>query len=88
MLNMLGAVAQFEREIIRERQTEGITKAAAAGKYKGRKPNRERTSEILEMRAQGKSIRKIAVALGCNSSTVQRAIKQTNSSSEALREAL
>lgn len=36
MLNVLGAVAQFEREIMLERQREGIAKAKAAGKYKGR----------------------------------------------------
>lgn len=35
MLNVLGAVAQFEREIMLERQREGIAKAQAAGKYKG-----------------------------------------------------
>jgi DNA invertase Pin-like site-specific DNA recombinase len=82
MLNMLGAVAQFERAMIRERQAEGIAKATSAGKYKGRVPNRERTSRILEMRAEGKSIRKIALALDCNPSTVQRAIKQEHSSNE------
>lgn len=37
MLNVLGAVAQFEREIMLERQREGIAKAKAAGKYRGRK---------------------------------------------------
>lgn len=35
MLTMLGAVAQFERELMLERQAEGIIKAKAAGKYKG-----------------------------------------------------
>lgn len=38
MLNVLGSVAQFEREIMLERQREGIAKAKAAGKYKGRAP--------------------------------------------------
>lgn len=42
MLNVLGSVAQFEREIMLERQREGIAKAKAAGKYKGRKPSVER----------------------------------------------
>ncbi|MBO1926738.1 recombinase family protein [Thiomicrorhabdus sp. 6S2-11] len=36
MLNVLGAIAQFERALIRERQAEGIAKAKAEGKYKGR----------------------------------------------------
>jgi DNA invertase Pin-like site-specific DNA recombinase len=38
MLTILGGVAQFEREIMLERQREGVVKAKAAGKYKGRKP--------------------------------------------------
>ena len=38
MLTVLGSVAAFEREIMLERQREGIAKAKAAGKYKGRKP--------------------------------------------------
>ena len=38
MFNMLGAIAQFERELIRERMMVGIAKAKAEGKYKGRAP--------------------------------------------------
>lgn len=38
MLTLLGGIAQFEREIMLERQREGIAKAKAEGKYKGRKP--------------------------------------------------
>ena len=38
-MHMLGAFAQFERSIIRKRQKEGIAKAKAAGKYRGRKPS-------------------------------------------------
>jgi DNA invertase Pin-like site-specific DNA recombinase len=38
MLTVLGGVAQFEREMMLERQREGVAKAKAAGKYKGRKP--------------------------------------------------
>lgn len=37
MLSMMGAVAQFERSMIRERQAEGIAKVKASGAYKGRK---------------------------------------------------
>ena len=35
MFNMLGSIAQFERELMLERQREGIAKAKAEGKYKG-----------------------------------------------------
>jgi DNA invertase Pin-like site-specific DNA recombinase len=38
MLNMFAAMAQFERETMLERQREGIAKAKAEGKCKGRKP--------------------------------------------------
>jgi DNA invertase Pin-like site-specific DNA recombinase len=38
MLTVLGGIAQFEREMMLERQREGVVKAKAAGKYKGRKP--------------------------------------------------
>ncbi|HAS6359170.1 TPA: recombinase family protein [Vibrio vulnificus] len=77
MLNMLGAVAQFERAIIRERQAEGIAKAVAKGKYKGRSPDTERNKKIWTLRESGTSIRKIASELKCNPSTVQRALKQS-----------
>ncbi len=78
MLNMLGAVAQFERAIIRERQAEGISKALAKGKYQGRKPDMNRNTRIIELRESGMSIRKIAIELNCNPSTVQRTIKLLN----------
>ena len=39
LLSLLGAVAEFERSMIRERQREGIALAKKAGVYKGRKPS-------------------------------------------------
>jgi len=38
ILNMMVSVAQFEREMMKERQVEGIKRAQAEGKYKGRVP--------------------------------------------------
>src|ERR1700716_401286 len=38
MFTVIGAIATFERELMLERQREGIAKAQAEGKYKGRKP--------------------------------------------------
>jgi len=35
---VIGAIARFERELMLERQQEGVAKAKAEGKYKGRKP--------------------------------------------------
>lgn len=49
LLSMLGAVAEFERDLILERQKEGIALAKAAGKYKGRKPILS-ADKIIEIR--------------------------------------
>jgi DNA invertase Pin-like site-specific DNA recombinase len=54
MLTVLGGVAQFEREIMLERQREGIAKAKSASKYKGRKPiASERQQHVLRLAAEG-----------------------------------
>ena len=71
MLSLLGAVAQFERSLILERQREGIAKAKARGTYKGRKPLNSHTLEkAKEMRASGMSLVKVAKELGCGKSTL------------------
>ena len=50
MLTVLGGIAQFEREIMLERQREGVAKAKAAGKYKGRKPiATHRRQEVMRL---------------------------------------
>jgi DNA invertase Pin-like site-specific DNA recombinase len=61
MLTVLGGVAQFEREMMLERQREGIAKAKSAGKYKGRKPIApERRQHVLRLAAEG--VTKISIA--------------------------
>ncbi|MFT2161531.1 recombinase family protein [Pseudomonas putida] len=74
MLSMMGAVAQFERAIIRERQAEGIAKAKAAGVYE-RRTGAQGDAAVMELRDAGMSIRAIAAKLGIGVSTVQRALK-------------
>ena len=65
MLTVLGAVAQFEREMMLERQREGITKAKSAGRYKGRKPiAAERRQDVLKLAAEGATRTVIASQLG------------------------
>jgi DNA invertase Pin-like site-specific DNA recombinase len=56
LLSMLGAVAQFERELIKERQREGIAMAKKRGVYKGRKPSlsAERAADLRKRVAAGK----------------------------------
>ncbi|HHG3529922.1 TPA: recombinase family protein [Vibrio parahaemolyticus] len=72
LLNLLGSVYQFERQMLLERQAEGIAKAKAAGKYKGRCSTVDKQA-ILDCLAKGVSIRKTAQKLGVGISTVQRA---------------
>jgi DNA invertase Pin-like site-specific DNA recombinase len=51
MLSLLGAVAEFERALIRERQREGIELAKKRGVYKGRRPSLT-AEQVTELRAQ------------------------------------
>jgi DNA invertase Pin-like site-specific DNA recombinase len=75
LFNMIGAVAQFEREVMLERQREGIAKAAADGKYKGRAPTaRAKTDEVLALRAGGAGPTEIAQRLGIGRASVYRII--------------
>ena len=76
MLNMLGSVAQFEREIMLERQREGIAKAKGEGKYKGRKPTaRAKSAEILQLANDGMTREAIAAKLKIGIASVYRALK-------------
>lgn len=76
MLNVLGSVAQFEREIMLERQREGIAKAKAAGKYKGRAPTaRAKEDQIARLVAQGVSLSETARRLGIGKASVHRILK-------------
>ncbi|MCP2679803.1 recombinase family protein [Maricaulaceae bacterium NA33B04] len=73
MLSVLGSVAEFEREIMLERQREGIAKAKAEGKYKGRAPTaRRRSDEVLELLGSGLTEVAVADRLGISRSSVQR----------------
>lgn len=75
MLSMIGAVAEFERSMIRERQREGIAKAKAKGVYKGR-TKAVSNDDIRASIASGKSYRVAAESLGVSLSSVQRAMKE------------
>jgi DNA invertase Pin-like site-specific DNA recombinase len=60
LLTMIGAIAQFERENMLERQREGIAKAKMEGKYKGRAPTaRAKTAEARALRAEGLGRRRL-----------------------------
>lgn len=72
LLSMLGAVAEFERSMILERQREGIALAKAAGKYKGRKAalTDEQADELRARLAKGESVTALARELGVSRQTV------------------
>jgi DNA invertase Pin-like site-specific DNA recombinase len=73
MLTILAGVATWEREIMLERQREGIAKAKAAGKYRGRKPTVARqVVAIRTMHAAGVTPTDIARRLGVARSSVYR----------------
>jgi DNA invertase Pin-like site-specific DNA recombinase len=75
MLTILAAVAAWEREIMIERQREGIAKAKAEGRYKGRAPTAQRHAPaIIAARAAGKSPTEIAREHGINRATVYRLV--------------
>ena len=73
IVTMFGAVAQFERELLIARQREGIAKAKADGKYRGRIPTARRmTPQVREMRAGGMAPTAIADRLNMSRSSVYR----------------
>ena len=54
LLNLVGSIAQFEREIMLQRQREGISVAKAEGRYKGRKPTaRSKSDQVFELHERG-----------------------------------
>ena len=77
--NLFASIAQFEREVMLERQKVGIAKAKADGKYKGRKPTAtEVKNKILEKAHTTKLTRQqIADEVGCGIATVYRILKDS-----------
>ena len=80
MLTILGAIAEFERSLIRERQREGIAMAKAAGKYKGRPSTvtEEIRKDVCQLKAMGVPIAAIARKYGRNRQWVYRALQARN----------
>lgn len=72
MLSMLGAVAEFERELILERQREGVAIAKAAGKYKGRKAalTQVQAVDLVSRMNAGESVAALAREFGISRQSV------------------
>lgn len=81
MQTMLAAVAEFEREMMLERQAEGIRIAKSKGKFKGRKPTaREKGDEVLKFLADGMTKEAVAEKVGVSVSSVYRIVKAARDS--------
>ncbi len=76
ILTIFAGFAQFEREMMLERQREGIRKAQAEGKYKGRPPSASlKADEARALIAAGKTVTEAAEALGTARASVYRALE-------------
>jgi DNA invertase Pin-like site-specific DNA recombinase len=74
ILTVMGAIAQFERSIMLERQREGIAKAKNEGKYKGR-PKHINADNVREMKENGSSIKEIMAKHKISRASVYRLLK-------------
>jgi DNA invertase Pin-like site-specific DNA recombinase len=75
LLTMLGAIGQFEREMMLERQREGIAKAKSEGKYKGRAPTaRAKSDDVHKLAAEGVGAAEIGRRLGMHRASVYRVL--------------
>ena len=86
MLTVLGGIAEFEREIMLERQREGIAKAKAEGRYRGRRPTAQaKAADVLALHAGGIGPTEIAKRLGIGRASVYRVldIKGAGAATEA-----
>lgn len=80
MLTIMGAIAEFERSLIKERQKEGIVIAKTANKYKGRPSSITDSirAEVMQLKAIGVSVSAIARKFGRTRQWVYRALQTPN----------
>lgn len=78
LINILIAVAQYERENVREKARQGIERARARGQHLGRRPKltpvEERT--VAAWKASGWTLQQIATQMKCSKDTIKRALKR------------
>jgi len=74
MFAVIGAMAEFERELIRERIQAGLRRARAQGKRVGRPPRVFHRDRVLVLQQTRKSVQAIARELGVSRRTVQRVL--------------
>lgn len=80
MLSVMGAFAEFERALIRERQREGIALAKQRGAYRGRKKalSPERVNELRQRADAGEQKAKLAREFGISRETLYQYLKMEN----------
>jgi DNA invertase Pin-like site-specific DNA recombinase len=79
LLTMLGAIATFERDLMLERQREGIAKAKADGKYKGRAPTaRAKAADVIRLKGEGLTGDAIAAELKIGRASVFRILRDAS----------
>ncbi len=78
LLNVMGAFAEFERSLIRERQLEGIAVAKRDGKYKGRSKalTAEQVTDLRQQAASGTPKTQLAEAFGVSRQTIYHYLSQ------------
>ena len=78
ILNMMVSVAQFEREMMKERQVEGIKRAQAEGKYKGRFPTAMKQADKVKALVDA-GVRRVQIQekLGISKASFHRCLKAT-----------
>jgi DNA invertase Pin-like site-specific DNA recombinase len=77
MFGIISAMAEFERDLIRERVRAGISNRRAKGFRVGRKPISIDPAKLRALRSEGQTIREIALALGCSRSLVHKTLMES-----------
>jgi DNA invertase Pin-like site-specific DNA recombinase len=77
LLHLVGSVAQFEREIMLERQREGVAKAKTEGKYRGRAPTaRAKSADVIARFKAEDRPSDIAKSVGIGRASVYRILRE------------
>jgi putative DNA-invertase from lambdoid prophage Rac len=79
MFQVIAAMSEFERELIRERVRAGLRNAVAKGRKLGRPASRLDHARIAKLRSQGASLRAIGSDLGCSASLVHKSLADSKS---------
>ena len=88
MITMLGAIAEFERGLLLERQREGVAKAKRDKKYKGRKPTaRAKATEVIKLDAEGLQRAEIARRVRIGVASVYRILADAKNKCEGQKSA-